>query len=124
MNSILTASIEELEAIVQFNTLPEHLSLEGIEERKDFQKLFSHRLNPRFIAQTLLREKRGKPEEEGDASLKEKRLELKRKELELKEKKLDKTSQQLKAIWEVMKRVESKLDIVLSNSLRKEGGEI
>lgn len=95
LRSIFKLSIDELEMIVASNLLPEGVTLEGIEERRDFDKLFKHRLNPKFIAEACLKEKKKEEMAAASASprepseLKSQRMELKARELEVRKLKLE-----------------------------------
>lgn len=57
MKSIFDLDLSELNTILEKGTLPEGISLDGLENRQDFEKLFKHRLNPMFIIRTLIQER-------------------------------------------------------------------
>lgn len=102
MKSIFEASLEELENIVEKNSI-EGFTLEGLQDRADFENLFTNRLNAKYIASKLIKEKlrtrRGVNEQEYTAAgdyiprepveLKEQRLALRRFEIEQREKRLE-----------------------------------
>lgn len=64
MKSILDLNIDELQSIIMTDVFPEDVTLEGIEGRKDFQKLFVNRMHPCRIAEIIYKEKaKQKPKE-------------------------------------------------------------
>lgn len=117
MKSILNLTIDELKEVVKNDTLPLDVNLTGLEERKDFQKLFRFRSSPKMIASALLKEKLEVKEKRGGShdteEVKKKRLELKEKELELKKLKAEGTSYQLKQIHQLLSDVNKKLDFLI-----------
>ena len=97
MRSIFDLDLEELEQIVKSNTLPPDVELGDIASRRDFDKLFKHRLNPKYIAQIALKERgvaepvepkprvEAKPYQPAESvDMKTQRLQLKQQELQLK----------------------------------------
>lgn len=114
--SILTCTFEELAKIVETNTLPEGISLEGIETHKDFHRLFAHRTNPGLCAKILLKELTPFQSVENDP-LREKRLDLKIQELALKKEKVKTQTWQYTQIWNTLSRLEKKIDILVSQAL-------
>ncbi len=80
MRSILDLNIDELKAVIETGTLPEDVTLDGLEARKDFARFFRYRATPSMIATFLLREKLTL-QSQGSEDIKKKRLELKEKEL-------------------------------------------
>ena len=116
MKSILDLNIDELKKIVENDSLPLDVNLTGLEERKDFQKLFRFRSSPKMIASVLVREKQKKEVRGGShdtEEVKRKRLELKEKELELKKLKAEGTSYQLKQLFKLLSEVNQKLDFLI-----------
>src|SRR5689334_9562682 len=89
---------EQLQQVIDTNELPEGCDLTGIGQRPDADKLFKHRLNPKFIAKVLLLERQSTSLGE-NLSVKEERLQLKRLELEIKKSKLETTSAVLDNIY-------------------------
>jgi hypothetical protein len=96
--SIFDLNVDELEEVLKQNILPAGVTLQGLEDRKDFDKLFKHRLSPKFIAQVILKEKMAdQPRQPAQATaphpqsqaLREQRLELKKQELAIKKMKAE-----------------------------------
>lgn len=105
--SIFDLNVDELESILASNELPPEITLEGIEQRKDFDKLFKHRANPKAIAQILLKEKVKDRLLAEPTGLKNQRLQLKQAELEYKQLKLNTTSDMQKNIYRYMQKLDT-----------------
>jgi len=114
MPSIFDLNINELEEILKSNTLPEGVTLQGIEDRKDFDRLFRSRNTPKHIATTLIREKQStipkEPKQRGgnqdSEEIKQRRLELKALELDIKGKSKDSLTQLQQNIYKRLQAVE------------------
>jgi hypothetical protein len=84
--SILDLSLDELEQVIATNELPPGVGLQGIEARKDFDKLFRHRLNPAHIATRLVRDKAKplSPTQRESDEMKQARIDIRKLEVEAK----------------------------------------
>jgi len=110
--SILDLTLHELEEIIETNQLPEGVTLDRLEERRDFQALFSHRNNPKYIAKKLLKERITGEE---SLNLKERRLRLKELELSLKQKNFTSFGQELKDIKRLLLEIKGLIKLLLSS---------
>lgn len=113
MKSILDLGVEELEQILRDNALPANVSLQGIDGRKDFEKLFKHRLQPKYIAQTLLQEKLKTRVMVETPDMKSERLAIKQAELELKKLKLETQTQQQTNVYKRLQAIEDACMLVI-----------
>lgn len=116
--SIFDLSIDELEVVINSNQLPEGVGLQGIEEHKDFSKLFKHRLNPKFIAEALVKER--VPKEalmKGPAEpveMRQQRIELKRVELDLKKKRGEALTFTQQQIYKRLQAIEDGNSVIIA----------
>lgn len=107
MRSILDLDINELEEVLNTNTLPEDVGLEGIESRKDFEKLFKHRLQPKYMAQALLKDKLKTRITAETPEIKSERLAIKQAELELRKMKMNAQTQMQGNIYKRLQALEA-----------------
>ena len=112
--SILELTIEELEQVFKTNELPEGVSISGIDTRTDFDKLYKHRLNPKYIAQTLLRERLHTRIMVESPEIKNERLQLKQAELELKRMKIESNTQMYSNVYKRLQAIESTVTLIVS----------
>jgi hypothetical protein len=117
--SIFQASAEELQDILNTNQFPDNITLEGIEKRADFQLMFKHRQNPKFIAAFLLKGMLKHNVLTESEDIKKERFELRKYELSLKEQKLNIQTAQIGEVKKNLERIEAKIDILIQG-LRKE----
>jgi hypothetical protein len=119
--SILNLTITELKTIVETGVMPPEITLIGLEDHKDFQKLFRFRASPSKIAEHLLKEQLPLKvlKERGGSSdspeIKEKRLTLKEQELDIKRLKAETQTHLLKEIITRLTDVEQKLNYIMKN---------
>ena len=104
--SILSLNPSELRFIMESGTLPDTVSLEGIEERDDFEKLYKLRNKPSLLARHILL----KSKQIGDSLLKEQRIELQKGTLKLKTEKLQRETERYKGLKAQLSRIETKQD--------------
>jgi len=120
--SILDLTPAQLQEIVQTGTLPENVSLTGIEARDDFEKLYKLRNKPSGLAKYLLNQSKTF----SDSILKEKRIELQKNTLNLKAEKVKRETEFQKGIKAHLSRLETKIDYTkilleeILNKLKKE----
>ena len=113
--SILDLTLDELEQVINTNELPDGVGLQGIENRKDFDKLFRHRLNPKYIAQALVRDKATKPQAKGPSEseeVKKLRLELKQKEIDVRTAKAQNQTEMNQRIMNKLLSIESAVQLL------------
>ena len=115
--SILSLTFDELKQIVLTNSYPDNVTLEGIETREDYEKLFKHRNSPALLAKNLivkdanLKERQhGEPED-----IKRKRLELREAEIEAKKVKSVAQTQAFEQILNTLRRIETGIDYLVQN---------
>lgn len=114
--SILNLTFDTLKEIIETNTFPEGVTLEGIEKRDDYEKLFKHRNNPALIAKQLIippRKERSTPAEPED--FKRKRLEIRELELKARQERYSATTQTLQSIINTLRRIETGIDYLVQN---------
>lgn len=114
MRSVLDLDINELEKVLGDNALPADVGLQGIEERSDFDKLFKHRLQPKYIAQILLKEKLKTRVLAESPDIKNERLAVKQAELELKKLRLNQQTQMQSNIYKRLQAIESGVQLIVS----------
>lgn len=112
--SILDLNIEELEEILKSNELPPDVGLEGIQNRDDFNKLFKHRLNPKLIAQHLLRDKMKTRVLVESPELKDERLQVKKAELEIRKLRAENQTAMQQNIYKRLQAIEDGLSLVVA----------
>lgn len=111
MRRIVDLTTDELKEIIKTDALPPDVSLEGLEERSDFEKLFNHRHKPKFIAAKLFKEKAGTQNPE-TFSLREERLSIQKETLELRKQKAEKTTWQFQQIKKQLDRIEKMVNLL------------
>jgi hypothetical protein len=120
MKRIMDATVEELEEVLRTNSMDGY-ALDGIEERKDFDKLFKSRLNPRTIATSLLKDRRQEQRAThatGESpDLVRERLEVKRIELELKKTKVTSQTWFQEQTYKRMQAIEDAISVLMSLNL-------
>lgn len=112
--SVLDLTIEELEEILNTNELPEGISLEGIDQRKDFAKLFKHRMNPKHIAQTLLKERLKTRIMVESPEIKSERMQIRQAELELRKMKIEGQTQMQGNLYKRLQTIEAGVTLIIS----------
>lgn len=111
--TIMDAGIEVLEHILQTNSLPEGMTLKGLEVRPDAERLFKHRYSPKYIAKALLADiLKTRVMSEG-SDIKDERLALKKIELDLKAKKMESQAQLQRDILARLRGIEDTQRILL-----------
>ena len=113
MRSILDLDIAELEEVLNTNSLPDGVGLQGIEERADFAKLFKHRVNPKHIASALLKEKLKTRVLTESPELKSERLAIKQVELELRRKRIEAVTAQQTNIYKRLQAIEDACGLIV-----------
>lgn len=114
MRSVLDLDINELESVLTNNALPDDVGLEGIEGRRDFDKLFRHRLSPKYIAQVLLKEKLKTRISAETPEIKSERLQVKQAELELKRLRLENQTQMQGNIYKRLQALEAGVNLAIA----------
>ena len=114
MRSVLDLDINELENVLTNNALPDDVGLEGIEGRRDFDKLFRHRLSPKYIAQVLLKEKLKTRISAETPEIKNERLQVKQAELELKRLRLENQTQMQGNIYKRLQALEAGVNLAIA----------
>ena len=113
MRSIFSLDINDLEQILISNQLPPDVTLEGIETRKDFDKLFKHRATPKYIAQAILKEKIKGCAMQESPDIKNQRLAIKKMELELRSKRVESVSFQQDQLYKRLQAIESSQNMII-----------
>lgn len=111
--SIFNLTNDELESIVVNDAFPEGITLAGMEERDDYNRLFRLRNNPRMLANILLKERTHKGKVAEGQGIKEKRLNIKTLELELKKAKLENTTTSFQRVFSRLEEINFKLDVLI-----------
>lgn len=112
--SLFDFSDEELLQVVSTGVLPDHTTLEGMENSANFDRLWKLRANPAKLAQAIMRERTNvssgalEPME-----MKKHRLELKKQELELKQVRTQGQTQLFTRVMEKLRDIETKLDMLI-----------
>ena len=126
MKSIFDFNIDELQEFIR-NGGQGEVSLSGIEDRKDFDKLFKHRATPTYIAEALLKEKvasrpkQVNPQPKGgcqtpdSAENKANRLQLKQMELELKRQRVESVTQVQSHIYKRLQALEDGQAVIIAS---------
>jgi hypothetical protein len=123
MKSIFEMTEEELKVIASGVYPDEGISLEGIQNHKDFSKLFKHRANPQLIAKQLLKEmfvstgsnrvNNGGSWEPED--IKRQRLELKALDIEARKQRTESVTHVQSLIYKRLQAIEDANSIIISS---------